>query len=66
MRKVTLFFIGFIIPCTKRINPPIKLKWMKTGRKGGSLSGYAVKKLFGIMNFVVIENLGIASISCDG
>ena len=41
---------------------------MKTGRKGGSLSlsGYAVKKLFGIMNFVVTENLGIASISCGG
>ena len=35
---------------------------MKTSRKGESFSGYIDRKMFGLMNFVVIENLDILSI----
>ena len=48
--------------CTKRIKLPIKHKWMKKGRKGESSSGYIDRKLFGLMNCVVIENLDIVNV----
>ena len=41
---------------------PIKHKWMKTGRKGKSFSVHIGRKLFGLMNSVIIENLGIVNI----
>ena len=35
---------------------------MKKGRKGESSSGYIDRKLFGLMNCVVIENLDIVNV----
>ena len=42
--------------------PPIKHKWRKTRRKGESFSGYIDRKLFRLMNPVVIENLNVVNI----
>ena len=36
--------------------------WMKTGRKRKSFSVHIGRKLFGLMNSVIIENLGIVNI----
>ena len=49
-------------PFTKLVKPPIKYMWMITVKKGKSFSGYIDKKLFGLMNYVIIENLGIVNI----
>ena len=50
------------IPFTKLVKPPIKYMRMITVKKGKSFSGYIDKKLFVLMNSVIIENLGIVNI----